>query len=112
MPKKAGTHPLDLLPGHGALGPAGSLLGVLVHKLATCKHKPQTDRAHQNHTQSRSKEPPKMEREQKRKGWGKEGILTWGLDDPRLVGLGGIAVPLPVGQTLHHLAAAAHAAGG
>jgi hypothetical protein len=35
-----------------------------------------------------------------------EGIRTWGLDDPRLVGLGGIAVPLPVGQTLHHLAAA------
>jgi len=64
-------NPLDLLPGDGALGPAGSLLGVLVHELA-----------------------------------------TWGLDDPRLVGLGGIAVPLPVGQTLHHLVAAAHAAGG
>ena len=43
---------------------------------------------------------------------GEEGIRTWGLDDPRLVGLGGIAVPLPVGQTLHHLVAAAHAAGG
>ena len=42
--------------------------------------------------------------------WGEEGIRTWGLDDPRLVGLGGIAVPLPVGQTLHHLVAAAHAA--
>lgn len=30
-------------------------------------------------------------------------LATWGLDDPRLVGLGGIAVPLPVGQTLHHV---------
>jgi hypothetical protein len=33
-----------------------------------------------------------------------KGIRTRGLDDPRLVGLGGIAVPLPVGQTLHHVA--------
>lgn len=55
-----------------------------------------------------------MERKQKKR-MGRpeeEGIQTWGLDDPRLVGLGGIAVPLPVGQTLHHLAAAARAAGG
>lgn len=35
---KAGTHSLDLLPGHGALGPARPLLGVLVHELATCNH--------------------------------------------------------------------------
>ena len=31
--------------------------------------------------------------------------LTWGLDDTCLVGLGCVAVPLPVGQPLHHLAA-------
>lgn len=55
-------NPLDLLPGHRALGAARPLLGVLVHELT-----------------------------------------TWGLDDPRLVGLGGIAVPLPVRQTLHHV---------
>ena len=55
-------NPLDLLPGHRALGAARPLLGVLVHELT-----------------------------------------TWGLDDPRLVGLGGIAVPLPVGQALHHV---------
>jgi hypothetical protein len=28
--------------------------------------------------------------------------LTWGLDDPGLVGLGRVAVPLPVRQALHH----------
>ena len=33
---KAATHPLDLLPGHRALGAARPLLGVLVHELTTC----------------------------------------------------------------------------
>ena len=28
--------------------------------------------------------------------------LTWGFDDPGLVGLGGVAVPLPERQALHH----------
>jgi hypothetical protein len=32
---------------------------------------------------------------------------TWGLDDPGLVGLGRVAVTLPVGEALHHRAAAA-----
>jgi hypothetical protein len=32
---------------------------------------------------------------------------TWGLDDTGLVGLGGVAVPLPVCEPLHHIAAAA-----
>ena len=27
---------------------------------------------------------------------------SWGFDDPGLVGLGGVAVPLPVRQALHH----------
>jgi len=27
---------------------------------------------------------------------------SWGLDDPGLVGLGGVAVPLPVREPLHH----------
>jgi len=35
------------------------------------------------------------------------GARTWGLDDPGLVGLGRVAVTLPVGEALHHLAAAA-----
>jgi len=34
------------------------------------------------------------------------GARTWGLDDPGLVGLGSVAVTLPVGEALHHLAAA------
>jgi hypothetical protein len=34
------------------------------------------------------------------------GARTWGLDDPGLVGLGRVAVTLPVGEALHHLAAA------
>ena len=29
--------------------------------------------------------------------------VTRGLDDPVLVGLGGIAMPLAIGETLHHL---------
>ena len=36
MQSHAATHPLDLLPGHRALGAARPLLGVLVHELTTC----------------------------------------------------------------------------
>jgi hypothetical protein len=52
--------------------------------------------------------PKKIKKQtaRKRRNRGEKGIYTWGLDDPRLVGLGGIAVPLPVGQALHHLTAA------
>ena len=33
----------------------------------------------------------------------REGFDYQGFDDPVLVGLGGIVVPLAVGETLHHL---------
>jgi hypothetical protein len=78
--REVATHPLDLLPGHRALGAAGSLLGVLVHELATCDHKPQTDLAHQKHNQSRYQRIHQKWSENNRENDGKRrsgpGVLT------------------------------------
>jgi hypothetical protein len=96
------THPLDLLPGHGALGSARPLVGVLVDKPPTCtKPTPGRRATHQETIENRSRTPHKSPRSKH-----EERGHTWGLDDPGLVGLGRVAVSLPVGQALHHLAAA------
>ena len=52
--------------------------------------------------QSGTRTAEELESQQGKSGPGGGGSLTWGLDDPGLVGLGGVAVPLPVREPLHH----------
>jgi hypothetical protein len=58
-PPTTTTHPLDLLPGDGALGPARPLLGVLVNKLATCTKPINTNLEHSTDQETEKKELPK-----------------------------------------------------
>ena len=52
-----------------------------------------------------SPQPARTETTRDRPREGEAAGLTRGLDDAGLVGFGGVAMPLPVGEPLHHLAA-------
>lgn len=94
---------MDSLASDGAFWTAGSLLGGLVHQLPSCSSKG-TNKIKSNQIESNQNSSKERRETFRRSKWGKirNGGDTGGFDDAVLVGLGGVAVALAVGETLHH----------